>query len=334
MLEEIALVATDDAGEWWQRAAEARASLEPDGTLELELRTRALVESPGSSLVLEGVRGFSERTGQPDALLSALDRAVRGPRSSGAARKRLAAMLAERADTRYPTLAAWAREVERTGAIPASSAESAHEITRAGLESAAHDPSARAATLTSALARLGASFDAELARGAMLAARHEGDDRARAHLLGLLAQSSPGAIERARLRALEAAYARFANDLERAATACRDAIAQGHSDAEVATRLRRTRSHDPEVDAIARAAAWAAEAAHNKGPLRARALAELACLDESRGQIGRAPRSRGRGAPRGPHVRARCAALPSSGSRQRVAALRRRGRRDAPRSPR
>jgi len=291
VLEEIALAATDDAGEWWAKAADARALLEPDSSLEIELRTRSLVELPAHAPTLETIRDLAERAGQPDAFLGALDRAIRGPRSAGAARKKLAGMLAQRAEARHPTLAAWAREIERTGALPAIEASLEADLEPLGrdtVDAAALDPSRRAKVIARALAQLERSFDPELARALLRAARNEGDDRARAVVLGLLAGSSPGTIERTRLRALEAAYAVFARDGARASAACRDAIAQGHSDAEIGTRLRRMRTGVAELDAMSQAAAWAAEAAHGKTALRARALAELACIDEARGQTGRA----------------------------------------------
>jgi hypothetical protein len=288
VLEEIALAAGDDASEWWAKAAEARAALEPDGSLELELRTRALVESPASASLLDAIRTFAERTGQPDAVLSALDRALRSARADASTRKKLAAQLAERADVRHPALASWAREIEKTGSVPAARVVAHGELSRAQLEAAALDPTVRGSAIAAARAQLEARYDPDLARALVVAARNEGLDEARAHAFGLLALHAGGSIERARLRALEAAYARFAGRHERASAACRDAIAQGHSDAEIGTRLRRTRAGDPDVDALARAAAWAAEAAHTKGALRARALAELACVDETRGQIGRA----------------------------------------------
>ncbi|MFN7700545.1 MAG: hypothetical protein ACK5U8_21795, partial [Deltaproteobacteria bacterium] len=145
-----------------------------------------------------------------------------------------------------------------------------------------------AAAIAKARAQLEAGYDAALARALLVAARNEGLDEARAEVLGLLALHAASAIERTRLRGIEAAFARWAGHPERASAACRDALAHGHSDAEIGTRLRRLRVGDSEARSLALAAAWAAEAAHSKGPLRARALAELACLDEARGQVGRA----------------------------------------------
>ncbi|MBK9388615.1 MAG: hypothetical protein IPN34_27700 [Planctomycetes bacterium] len=215
VLEEIALAATDDAGEWWSRAADARALLEPDSSLEIELRTRALVELPGHGPTLQTIRELAERAGQPDAFLGALDRAIRGTRSAGAARKKLSGLLAQQAEARHPALASWAREVERTGTIPAIEAPRADDLRPVGrdaIDSAALDPPSRAGVIARTLAQLERSFDADLARALLRAARNEGDDRARAVVLGLLAGSSPGAIERTRLRALEAAYAVFGRD--------------------------------------------------------------------------------------------------------------------------
>jgi hypothetical protein len=288
VLEEIALAAAEDVGEWWARAADARGSLEPDGTLELELRTRALVESPASSTLLDAVGVLAERTGLAEDLLSALDRAVRSPRADHETRRALAEHLAERAEARHPSLAAWAREVCSSGAVPATRTLPAGELTLARLQQAALEPAVRAAAIAKARAQLEAGYDAALARALLVAARNEGLDEARAEALGLLALHATSAIERTRLRGLEAAFARWAGHPERASAACRDALAHGHSDAEIGTRLRRLRVGDSEARSLALAAAWAAEAAHSKGPLRARALAELACLDEARGQVGRA----------------------------------------------
>jgi hypothetical protein len=288
ILEEIAAHAEEDAGDWWIRAADARAALEPDGTLEIELRTRALVELPGHLPTLEALRNLGQRTGNGEAFLAALDRAIRGPRAAGAPRKRLATMLAAEADRLgHAVLARWAREVERSGTIPAAR-QIGGPVGASSLAAASLDPQVRAAAIAAARAALDASYDAELARALSHAARAEGDDLARAHALGALATHAGGAIERARLRALEAACAGLGGDRAHAATACRDAIAQGHADAEIGTRLRRSRTGDASVDAVGLAAAWATEGAHLRGALRARALAELARIDEGRGQVGRA----------------------------------------------
>ncbi|GAB4203449.1 MAG: hypothetical protein OHK0013_17550 [Sandaracinaceae bacterium] len=286
VLEEIAREAREDAGEWWVRAADARAALEPDGSLELELRTRALVELPGHGPTLEALRTLADRTGHHDAYLAALDRAIRGARATGGPRKHLATLLASEADRRRrPTLAAWASEVAQSGQLPAPR-RAEGPWTAARVEAAAFDPPLRVHAIAAARAALEAGGSTELCRALLVAARAEGDDAARAHAQGWLAAHATGPIERARLRVLEAAFASFGGDRGTAAMACRDAASVGHADAELGIRLRRALAGTD--DATTLATAWAAEAAHAKGPLRARALAELACIEEARGRFGSA----------------------------------------------
>jgi len=290
VLEEIAAHAGGDDAEWWRRAANARQALTPDGTLEVELRTRALVADPSHIATLRELESLATRTRDPWILIAAIERAIRSPRTAVETRRALARTLSSMAERNALSLiVAWAQTIEEQGAIPSTgNALSVGNITPAWVDFVVRDPAARGGAIQLVRSAVEAHYDPELCRALANLARVEGDDSARAAAYGFQAGHASNAIERSRLRALEATFASLGAQPTRAANACRDAIAQGITDPDIAIRLRRARTGDPEIDATSTGAAWAAEAAHSAGPRRARALAELACIDEQRGQLVRA----------------------------------------------
>lgn len=290
ILEEIAAHAGGDDAEWWRRAANARQAIGPDGTLEVELRTRALMADPSHIETLRELESLAARAQDPWILIAAIERALRGPRTSVETRRSLAKTLTTIAErTALSRVVAWAQTIVEEGAIPSpGNALSVGNITPAWIDFVVRDPAARGGAIQLVRNAIEAQYEPELCRALAHLARVQGDDAARAAAYGYQAGHASNAIERSRLRALEATFASLGGQPGRAANACRDAIAQGVSDPDIAIRLRRARTGDTEVDATSTGAAWAAEAAHSAGPRRARALAELACIDEQRGQLVRA----------------------------------------------
>lgn len=290
ILEEIAAHAGGDDAEWWRRAANARQAIGPDGTLEVELRTRALVADPSHIETLRELESLSARAQDPWIVIAAIERALRGPRTSIDSRRALAKTLTTLAERNaLSRVVAWAQPLAEQGAIASpGNAVSVGNITPAWVDFVVRDPAARGGAIQLVRNAIEAQYEPELCRALAQLARVQGDDTARAAAYGYQAAHASNAIERSRLRALEATFASLGGQPMRAANACRDAIAQGVADPDIAIRLRRARTGDPEVDATSTGAAWAAEATHSAGPHRARALAELACIDERRGQLVRA----------------------------------------------
>jgi hypothetical protein len=290
ILEEIAAQAGHDDAEWWRRAAAARHALEPDSTLEVELRTRALVAEPGHSETQHELEELAARAHDPWILIAGLERALRGARATTDNKKALAHALRSVAHEHgFAAMAEWAAEIAATGVIPPPvNALAVGKITPAWVDFVLREPAARGGAMQLVRTQLEAHYDAELCRALANLGRIQGDDAARAAAYGHQASNAAHALERSRFRALEATFASLGGQAARAAAACRDAIAQGHADPDIAIRLRRARTGDGELDAGSTGAAWAAEASHSTGPRRARALAELACIDEQRGQHARA----------------------------------------------
>lgn len=304
LLEEIAVLAPSDvASDWWTRAAESRAELEPEGTLEIEFRMRALEHGRLRPKALEVLRQKSERSGEPSLLLDGVERAIRSGAFEPDEVARLKVELGRAADrANQPLRAAWAwgsatnadlesraRDAEAQLTTLERDVEAADESRRASratawLRLASSAPEHRRRALLRCFSIVESQYDAELALACESAARADGDPFLRGRAAQVRAQHADKPIEQAKLYIRVSAFERMAGRAAAARTAIDAALRATPRDLEAAIRLRRLADGDTAVERES----FHIEATLSQGTQRARAWTEIARIDEARGQVASA----------------------------------------------